>query len=321
MKLPDLDRLCALAVALTLQIGVATAEPYSASNPPPASFLFAGPVNEPLADGQTAVKFRYVVALHSVTPTKIEIVDAGTGQVLVSDNAPQLKPSALKHPSNPAIAISEWSAETGHEVITASEPVWLHDGSNTRVTLEVRVHSADQPPLSFKQEAMYRREAKQMLIRSAEHNKKVKSASTASGITVLARNWQIGHNARNDQLQVTEYVLPGQTVHDWKELLTRQMFVDPTSKISLSRLLEVIRRGFGSDCKDMQWTIIKQTDREATVGWSHSGCAKYPAQAERFLFTRTPAGLCRWAYTTKSPPLAQEAEAALDAELAKLPCE
>jgi hypothetical protein len=31
-------------------------------------------------------------------------------------------------------------------------------------------------------------------------------------------------------------------------------------------------------------------------------------------------GVCRWAYTTKSPPLSHEVEAQLDAQLAALPC-
>jgi hypothetical protein len=146
-------------------------------------------------------------------------------------------------------------------------------------------------------------------------------AATDAPVGVISKTWQVGNKASNAQQKLTEYVLAGQTVGTWSELLTRQIFIDPSSTIPLARLLAAIRKGFGSDCKDLNWTILQQSDSEALYAWSHNGCAAYPASAERAVVRRTPEGLCRWAYATKSPPIGDAVAQQLDKELPKLRCD
>lgn len=140
-------------------------------------------------------------------------------------------------------------------------------------------------------------------------------------LSLLEKNWQLGYAAGNAQQKLKEYVLPGQTVQDWEELATRQIFFDPGARISLDRLVKAIRSGFATDCKNLKWSVLRQTDTAVLYSWSHEGCQRYPAQEERALITRTAAGLCRWAYATKKPPLTDAARAQLDASLPGLSCE
>jgi hypothetical protein len=41
------------------------------------------------------------------------------------------------------------------------------------------------------------------------------------------RGWTVGHQQRNGSQSLTEYVLPGQTVENWRELVTSTVFFQP----------------------------------------------------------------------------------------------
>ena len=140
-------------------------------------------------------------------------------------------------------------------------------------------------------------------------------------ITLLDKAWHIGFSNSNAKQQVTEYVLSGETVENWRELVTRQILADPDGTIALDRLAATIRNGFGRDCKDLFWLVVKSTKTKLVYTWSHKGCARYPAQEERTLLLRVPAGICRWAYVTKNPPLDDAIVSKLDADLAKQSCD
>jgi hypothetical protein len=56
----------------------------------------------------------------------------------------------------------------------------------------------------------------------------------SAGVTMSAeapkfdgRGWVVGHQQRNGTRSITEYVLPGQTVENWKELVTSEVFSPP----------------------------------------------------------------------------------------------
>ena len=149
----------------------------------------------------------------------------------------------------------------------------------------------------------------------------VASLQAQEEVVVLNKTWQIGYTAENAQQQLSEYVIAGESVENWSELVTRQIFIDPTSRISLNKLINLIRNGFGRDCNDFNWTVVKSTEYEVLYTWSHNGCSNFAAQAERALITRVPKGLCRWAYATKKPPLNTPTEVILDVDLAKQSCD
>ncbi|MDM4769973.1 tetratricopeptide repeat protein [Solimonas sp. SE-A11] len=141
-----------------------------AGGPPSASFIFAGPVAEPQPDGTMTVRFKYVLAVHSLNPQRIQVIDAGSGAIIIDDAKPVLRESKLKHP-DPSIAVYEWEGRSPPEAITGSEPAWLHDKKDMSVSLELRVHSAEKPPFSLAQPAKYSAAAKQAILSAVEYNR------------------------------------------------------------------------------------------------------------------------------------------------------
>jgi hypothetical protein len=147
-------------------------EEYSPSNPPPASFAFAGPVGGMVdKDGNGTVFFRYVAIIHSLQPTRVQVLDADSGAVLVDDPDPSLQETPYKHPSKPKVGIYQWEGRSPVEIITESEPGWLHDGKSTAVNLEIRLFKGDKVSFSFKQSATYSGVVKTQILHAVEYNK------------------------------------------------------------------------------------------------------------------------------------------------------
>ncbi len=136
-----------------------------------------------------------------------------------------------------------------------------------------------------------------------------------------SRLWKVGYEAKNASQQLTEFVLPGQTVESWKELFTQQTLTDPEHKLSLEKLVGRIRGGFSPECKSLNWNIVKQGATEIIYQWSHDECKSSPPQFEIARLSLNSRGICRWAYSTKLVPVDVKTQEAYRAIVEKLECE
>lgn len=143
----------------------------------------------------------------------------------------------------------------------------------------------------------------------------------AQAIEFDARTWTVGFDHGTRREHITEYVLPGQAVDSWRELLTHQDLDDADAPIRLDTLLTRMKDLHARDCPSLAWQILRQADSEAVYQWSHDGCRGNPAQYEIVRLTRTGKGLCRWAYASKGIPIANGRKDALRPMLDKLACE
>lgn len=150
---------------------------YSRQNPPPASFIFAGPVAQPLDDGGMEVKFRFALAVHSLEPDRIEVIDTATGQTLISDIKPLLRETTLKIAANPSLKVYQWEGVTKADPITESSPSWLHEKSDTRARLEARLFKEGALIFKWQQNAVYGYATKVAVLQALEYNRKVPSPS------------------------------------------------------------------------------------------------------------------------------------------------
>ena len=147
------------------------------------------------------------------------------------------------------------------------------------------------------------------------------SAEPEAGIKLLGKSWQIGSTSRNEQQQLTEYVLPGEVVEKWSALVSRVFIHDPDARYNIKKLLNLQRSLFPPDCINFTWTVIRQTKTEVLYTWQHDSCEQSPAEAERVLMRRVPGGLCRWSYATRVDPLNTKNLDELDADLAQQNCD
>ena len=166
-------RLFHALLVLTPMIASSQQTQYSAENPPPVSFLFAGPLAQPIDGGGMEMKFRFSLAVHSLEPDRIEIIDMTTDQILVIDAKPMLKETTFKIPSNPSLKIYQWEGLTKAEPITESSPFWLHEKSDTRARLEARLFKEGTLIFKWQQVATYGYATKSSVLQAIEYNRKV----------------------------------------------------------------------------------------------------------------------------------------------------
>ena len=131
------------------------------------------------------------------------------------------------------------------------------------------------------------------------------------------RGWTVGNHQQSAEQSLTEYVLPGQTVDTWKELVTSTVFVQP---VPIAPFVARIHALMAKDCPSLEWNVIRQDERTAVFEFRDAGCGGFEAQHELDRVTIEPDGLYRLAYAAKtSVPLAEERRKQWLALLSQIP--
>jgi hypothetical protein len=135
-----------------------------------------------------------------------------------------------------------------------------------------------------------------------QHRRRVGAAAerratvSAAGPAFDGRGWTVGNQQRNRAQLLTEYVLPGQTVENWKELVTSTVFFHP---VPLAPFVEKIRAGLAQGCPSLVWNVIRQDEKTVVFEWRDSGCGGFEPQSELDRVTIEKDGLYRLAYAAK----------------------
>ncbi len=110
------------------------------------------------------------------------------------------------------------------------------------------------------------------------------------------RAWTIGNRQQSRTQILTEYVLPGQTVDHWKELVTSTVFVDADHAVPLAKFVDRIHASLTAGCPSLVWDVVRQDEKTAIFEWHDSGCGGFPPQVEIDRLTVGSQGVYRLAY-------------------------
>lgn len=114
--------------------------------------------------------------------------------------------------------------------------------------------------------------------------------------TFDSRPWQLGHQAADGQHAIREYVLQGETVNDWRELVTSLYGeVNLTPKAFFQQLTQKMAEG----CPSLTMSVIEETQDTIIFEWGHNGCHGYPAQHEIQRISQGKSGILTLSYTKK----------------------
>jgi hypothetical protein len=111
------------------------------------------------------------------------------------------------------------------------------------------------------------------------------------------RGWTVGNQQRNARQSLTEYVLPGQTVETWRELVTSTVFSRP---VPISAFLERLRASLSRGCPSLVWSVIRQDEKTAVFEWRDAGCGGFEPQHELDRVAIERDGFYRLAYAARS---------------------
>lgn len=120
------------------------------------------------------------------------------------------------------------------------------------------------------------------------------------------RAWKIGYEAHNDSQAITEYVIEGETVENWTELVTRHRFLGLQNKVTLKSFMETMQKDLYRTCPSMRWEIINESPEDLIYTWQIQDCPGQDNQYEiaRLILGKEAVHLVR--YTHKSPVLDPE---------------
>lgn len=110
------------------------------------------------------------------------------------------------------------------------------------------------------------------------------------------RTWTVGHQQRNSNQSITEYVLPGQTVENWKELVTSEVYF---KAIPMSAVIRMFEAKLSRGCPSLVFTVIKQDEQAALIEWRDSGCGGFEPSSELARFAIEQDRVYRLAYSVK----------------------
>ena len=112
----------------------------------------------------------------------------------------------------------------------------------------------------------------------------------------------MGHQQQNGKQSLIEYVLPGQTVENWKELVTSSLFFQP---VPVAPFVEKLHASLAQGCPSLVWNMIRQDEKTAIYEWRDSGCGGFEPTSELARVTIERDGLYRLAYSVKGPLTAE----------------
>src|SRR5262245_13572773 len=122
------------------------------------------------------------------------------------------------------------------------------------------------------------------------------AAASAQAPKFDGRGWVIGNQQKNAQQSLTEYVLPGQTVDNWRELVTSTVFRQP---VPMAAFVDKIHALMGKGCPSLVWNVISQDDTTAVYEFWDEGCGGFEPTHELDRVRIEKSGMYRLAYAVK----------------------
>jgi len=104
---------------------------------------------------------------------------------------------------------------------------------------------------------------------------------------------------------VLEYVLSGETVENWTELITVMSFIGAQESMSPEDFIPLMKESLFEDCPTAMWNIIRQSDSEVIVESRTEGCVgpvDSDDQYEIARFVKGSRAIHRVSYATKRQP-------------------
>lgn len=122
------------------------------------------------------------------------------------------------------------------------------------------------------------------------------------------RSWKLGWSQNKGGAVYEEYVLDGETVENWSELVTIQFFPGLNKQTNPDIFEAGQKTNLSSVCPSIIWEPLYQSDNERIWKWSISGCSGQQDQSEIARLIKTDGGFHVWHYAIKKSSIPLEKE-------------
>lgn len=122
------------------------------------------------------------------------------------------------------------------------------------------------------------------------------------------RSWKLGWSQNKEGAAYEEYILNGETVENWSELVTVQFFPGLNKSTNPDIFEANQKMNLSFVCPSVKWESLYQSADERIWKWSITGCQGQPDQSEIARLKRTDEGFHIWHYAIKKSPIPSEKE-------------
>jgi len=123
------------------------------------------------------------------------------------------------------------------------------------------------------------------------------------------RSWKQGFQKDAGTQTITEYVLPGETVNGWTELVSVQTFPGAQETKTLAAIAGDFKDKLLKECPDALWRVHKESPDEVMHEFRTTGCRGWEDQHEIAKLMMGRSGIFRVSYTNHKRPLDDERRA------------
>ncbi len=114
------------------------------------------------------------------------------------------------------------------------------------------------------------------------------------------RDWKVGHSTSNDARSITEWVLPGETVQNWSELITLQSFSNVSMNLTPEKLARDVAEGHKKNCTNVSLKILTSSLTEVLYERVATNCAPLRDEYAIGKYIRGPRTMSSIFYTKTS---------------------
>ena len=124
------------------------------------------------------------------------------------------------------------------------------------------------------------------------------------------REWQLAWSkkAGTDQETFNEYILKGDNIQNWSELVTIQFFPGLQNKISLNVFANSTKDSITHICPSTEWNVLQKTKTEIIWQFTVTNCHGQQDQTEIARAIRTNQGIHVFHYAIKQAPMPKDKE-------------
>lgn len=117
------------------------------------------------------------------------------------------------------------------------------------------------------------------------------------------RNWRIGYQSSDSKQAIREYVLNGETVDNWTQLVTSHFVV---AKESFEAMVKTVTEALKRKCPSSRVSVIEQSHDSVIIEWQSPPCGNEPPQHEIRRLKPVYGGLLSLAYVQKTRELSAD---------------
>ena len=119
------------------------------------------------------------------------------------------------------------------------------------------------------------------------------------------RQWELGWSQPQTQqgLVFDEYVLKGENVESWSELVTVQFLPGINKQTTLSAFEASNKGGISAACPSVNWQSVSEDKNQLVWYWHVINCPGQPNQSNLTRVVETPSGFHVFQYAIKKSPM------------------